>query len=540
MRRHRSSLSLRKGRFPQAVAVATCAIALACTEPTEVEVDGPRLSVSLEAPPRDVLPGEAHLFALADEDPTFAGVLYEGGRRIVLGTDGSRLSGLSDRVASHASAAAVQLGRQPDAMPSEGRVVRYSFLELNAWREELFARIWGWEEIFSIDLNEGQNILTVGVEADGVPRLQELMQKLEIPADAWRPEIGVPDRPSNKVTDRQRPTQAGTGLKYHISPNDWGCTLGVNAKLSGRMVFLTSSHCSFGAYNLSTHHAQAQGPVVGAVIGHEWKDPAGWDCSSWIPFTQTSSNCRNADVAAYDYSIPDDSVMYGYIARHDNRHQGAIPNQPEPTYDETNPLEIIGIASVWAIGQGAVVEKIGRKTGWTYGTVTETCSRKKVTVSHGSGHYTVLCAYSTNYHAERGDSGGPVFLLGGSDKVYFAGLHYGSDDNDNGRFSDWASIQTDLGSMSIYDPPPPPLGASIGGNNLVPEYAYCTWQGSGSGGTPPYSFSWSGVLSGSGTNISGTVHSSGWLYLTVTDAASNTAGAQMYITVDEHADECVE
>lgn len=86
--------------------------------------------------------------------------------------------------------------------------------------------------------------------------------------------------------------------------------------------------------------------------------------------------------------------------------------------------------------------------------------------------------------------------------------------------------------------PPPPLSVFIAGPDEVPPDDYCTWQAIVTGGTAPYSYSWSGALSGSGGFVSGSIGQSSWLYLTVTDAGQNQDSNQIFITVDEELDEC--
>lgn len=76
------------------------------------------------------------------------------------------------------------------------------------------------------------------------------------------------------------------------------------------------------------------------------------------------------------------------------------------------------------------------------------------------------------------------------------------------------------------------LTGSINGPDEVPPEAFCQWDAVVSGGLPPYSYSWSGVLSGNQASVSGMLFSSGWLYLTVTDATSQVINRQLYITID--------
>lgn len=84
-----------------------------------------------------------------------------------------------------------------------------------------------------------------------------------------------------------------------------------------------------------------------------------------------------------------------------------------------------------------------------------------------------------------------------------------------------------------------PMNVNITGPYQVPSGGYCTWQAFVDGGTPPYSYSWSGALTGSGWIISGSVYNSGFLNVTVTDDFGNQKTDQFYIQIDNGA-ECLE
>ena len=81
------------------------------------------------------------------------------------------------------------------------------------------------------------------------------------------------------------------------------------------------------------------------------------------------------------------------------------------------------------------------------------------------------------------------------------------------------------------------LNASIAGPSEVPAGEYCTWYANVTGGGPQYQYQWSGVLSGTGPEVSGTLYSSGTLNLTVTDDVGQQDGDQLYITVTSGEEE---
>ncbi len=88
-------------------------------------------------------------------------------------------------------------------------------------------------------------------------------------------------------------------------------------------------------------------------------------------------------------------------------------------------------------------------------------------------------------------------------------------------------------AQALGIPIPVPFNSvSIDGPDVVPPGAWCEWFADPNGGTPPYSYSWSGVLTGNQSSVSGMLFSSGRLDLAVTDSQSQVRYAQKYITVD--------
>ncbi len=89
-------------------------------------------------------------------------------------------------------------------------------------------------------------------------------------------------------------------------------------------------------------------------------------------------------------------------------------------------------------------------------------------------------------------------------------------------------------------PPPPPLSVSISGPTNVKPGAYCTWYANVSGGQAPYQYQWSGKLSGTNYEISGSLSQSGWLYLDVESNDDQNSGDEVYITVSSSGSGCIE
>jgi hypothetical protein len=89
-------------------------------------------------------------------------------------------------------------------------------------------------------------------------------------------------------------------------------------------------------------------------------------------------------------------------------------------------------------------------------------------------------------------------------------------------------------------PPPGPLEISIAGPTEVQPSESCGWTAAVTGAGTPYTYAWSGVLSGSNSTVVGTVSApGGYLYLSMTSDDGQHANTSLIITVDEEADECV-
>jgi hypothetical protein len=99
--------------------------------------------------------------------------------------------------------------------------------------------------------------------------------------------------------------------------------------------------------------------------------------------------------------------------------------------------------------QGQEANKIGRTTGWTYGTVTETC----VDVLASGTNHIRLCQSIVDAGVNSGDSGSPVFALRrGSDVTLLGILWGGSTDEANPEFafSPLSGVERELGSLRTF------------------------------------------------------------------------------------------
>jgi hypothetical protein len=96
------------------------------------------------------------------------------------------------------------------------------------------------------------------------------------------------------------------------------------------------------------------------------------------------------------------------------------------------------------------VDKIGRTSGWTYGTITGTCA--DIDLQGSSPTFDrLLCAGRASFYADGGDSGGPVFLYDGADGVVLIGTTsagHGQPSTDM-FFAPFGAIQNEIGTIDV-------------------------------------------------------------------------------------------
>lgn len=105
--------------------------------------------------------------------------------------------------------------------------------------------------------------------------------------------------------------------------------------------------------------------------------------------------------------------------------------------------------------------------------------------------------------------------------------------------SDGNSAATADQSVTVNIPHVDPLQPYISGPSSVRPSQLCTWFGSATGGVAPYSYTWSGLASGSGSDITFSTEVGGTLYLMVIDADGRTASVSQSVAVSSSAPLCV-
>ena len=387
----------------------------------------------------DERPGEVPLHEMARRHAGFAGFFFEDGIPVVLITDIEQADLARDAFASTQDQF---FDRSLGVIGAvEVRPAKYTFAQLAEWRDALAERVFRIDGVVSLDLDERGNRIDVGLADQGSgERVRAQFTALGLPEDAAQTQIrgrfklDVPT-PSNAAAVRWR-SDDGT-VNDTIRPVVGGlvlwrpglvvpCTLGFNFMFdtSTTMYALTASHCTPDLWEFDGEDFFQPGSGAANLIGAEAIDPDPDSCGAY--------RCRKSDAAAIEYGISDH--LFGHVVRTTSRH----PTQGSVTIDTSKPrMRIKYEALAWT---GWTVDKIGRSTGWTYGTVEKTCEDVILDLLIHK------CQTIATYGHEVGDSGSPVFIWQDS-TVQLVGVHAGHDGEDMAMFSTIGNIEAEFGAI---------------------------------------------------------------------------------------------
>ena len=333
----------------------------------------------------------------------------------------------------------------------------YDYLQLDAWYRAAWPKVLALSGAVSSDLDEGRNRLRfTGVSTAVLANIASTLAGLGVPSAATVLQIRGPVLQVVSLRDKVRPPHGGFQIQFFpapASPLVLVCTLGFNAVKNGVNSFITNSHCSNvqGGTTLPTDYYQATRGLIASpdnYIAFEAEDPAyvsGGEC----PLLR---RCRTADVSRAQYGAGQ-SFSIGKIAR--PTLLNSVLASDDTTFfqiDALNPSHrIVAEQATPVLGQ--VLNKVGRTTGWTQGTVVATCENVDVTDSD----ITQLCQSLVSAFVDGGDSGSPVFGFYTDGTVFLGGILWGSStdlvtNEVQFIFSPYASIERELGDLTVADP----------------------------------------------------------------------------------------
>jgi hypothetical protein len=488
-------------------------------------------------------PGEAAFEQISQMVPSFAGYYLEGENLVVLVTDptASRSAEAAVRQVFPATLPAKATGRLAQA-PVVGRRAQYTFIQLRDWRDQIEAGVFlSLDDAASIGVDEISNRVVIGLATgSGRGELEQWLTRSAIPAGAVKIQVTGRAVPYANLTDFVRPVMGGLSDTVSFQPTiiPW-CTFAFNAQYQGANVVVTASHCTSTLYGPDAGTTLFYQNLItsGDLVGNESYDPPG--------FYKTGAYGRYSDAAMITYQAGV-SFQLGSIARPLSHGNGwgvvgsSVINSSNPQFT------ITGTISYPTAGMS--VDKVGYKTGWTRGQVTDVCMDER-----GSDGAWRFCSYRATYYSDHGDSGAPVFIdPDDANSVNLVGINWGGNPTaGKASFSPFGGILKDFPNGIItFPPPPPPFSASISGPQYITRYQSAQYTETSSGGTAPFTYQWRTRQGPNQSNLGpwSTWYSTGstnYTYLSVnscnitvseleglvTDATSRTADAVEYVYV---------
>jgi hypothetical protein len=219
------------------------------------------------------------------------------------------------------------------------------------------------------------------------------------------------------LRDAMRPTAGGLQIWRLTSPTSASvCTLGFNVRAPGTSMqgLVTNSHCTI-TQGEASGTLWAQKPLVlpHETIATEAHDAPFFSCQ------YTGYRCRYSAAAGGVYS-PGVESSHGRIFR---THTMGTDAAATLEIDHANPQFVITEEKAFPL-VGDVLNKVGRTSGWTSGSVSQTCI--DTGVSGTSPPIAMLCQDRVVAYSAGGDSGSPVFeRIGTGNNVRLVGILWG-------------------------------------------------------------------------------------------------------------------
>ena len=378
--------------------------------------------LSLHAqPPGDVPRPFTHddeLAQMADEIPGFGGLFYdEEGFPHVFLTDVGR----APQVNALGPAVRIHQGQ-------------FDFRQLRQWKDSL-VDVLALPGVVLLDADESRNRVRIGLDKEAgaeknLGAVRAALAKSGVPPAAVVFEEVDPIHNLATLRDRVRPVPGGVQIAF----NNFLCTKGFGANRAGVAGFVTNSHCSGTQGGVQNTVMYQNTNSSSNRIGIETVDPTYFTGGS-CPVLR---RCRRSDSAFARY---DSSSLreFGRIAR--TTGVGSL------TISTTAPrFTITGTASSPSTGQ--TVNKMGRTTGWTRGSVASTC----VNINVSGTNITQLCQSTVNAGVAGGDSGSPVFTASTTGTTAtLVGILWGG--NTSGTLfvmSPYGQIVSELGALTVF------------------------------------------------------------------------------------------
>jgi len=419
---------MRRLRLSAPILAAGAALALvACGEnPNPTAPDGGLLASLGQSPQSGEAPSAAQLNAqvpgfggfFLDSDGTPTIYLTRGAAR------GNAERALERFLRSYGGASALRV-----------REANYSWSNLERWQAAATDVAFDGSGAVFVDNDETSNVVRVGVEdLSAMGAVRAAVTGAGVPDEAVIVEQADPIVQVATLRDRVRPIQAGLQINFP----GFICSIGFNATSEGQASFVTASHCTNTQGGTEgTPYWQPLESVDPVQIATEVNDPVYFRNKNGCP---RGRRCRHSDAARAAYVHAGD-MDFGAIAKTTALGSITISGSFKITQDDCTTF--LGGCLV----AGNIANKIGRTTGWSQGSITNTCVNTGVSGSN----IVQLCQTFVSATVGGGDSGSDVFVDLGGDNAKLAGTLWGG--NSNGTlfvFSPLANVVKDLGPLVTH------------------------------------------------------------------------------------------
>jgi hypothetical protein len=282
------------------------------------------------------------------------------------------------------------------------------------------------------DFDELNGRLLFGVEnAAAIRGVETALGRLGLARSTYAVQVTQPVVFAKTLQQEFDPTLGGIQINFP----GFLCTMGFNVDHAGERSFITNSHCTTTQGGVEgTEYWQPLSSVNPEVIATEVEDPT-YFTRQQNSVCPAGKRCRYSDAsrAAYKAGTASDQ---GLIATTTAANNGSL--EVAGTFTVTSQEN-----SKTNFAVGTVVNKVGRTTGWSRGTVSNTCVHTNVSGSR----ITQLCQTFVSAGVGSGDSGSPVFIET-SNGVQLVGILWGGSGSTTFVFSPLANVIREIGSIN--------------------------------------------------------------------------------------------
>ena len=378
----------------------------ACTDqqPTD-PTSGPSFNRSSAPGQQNAAGLDAEFVRIARSAPGFGGMFYDANGRlnVYVSPQGRQSPQARQAVLEQARASLQARGRfAPLAANVMVLDAARDYVELATLRDRMSSVLAEPGVVFT-DIDEAHNRLRVGVLAGVAPaQVQAELQRMGVPLDAVSIEVTEPIVAHFNLLDALDPIAGGLQIWRFIPPSAAAvCTLGFNVRLGApnkeHRYFFTNSHCT-AQQGVVDGSQFRQGPLSLSTrtVAAEVADPPFFTCQ------YAGFQCRYSDAALVQY-FPEPEVRLGML--YQTTFFGTTGAGSIETLVPGKAFDIVAERDFPVVGE--VLDKVGRSSGWTRGTVIATCV--DTGVAGANPPVVMLCQDFVGALSGGGDSGSPVF-----------------------------------------------------------------------------------------------------------------------------------